>query len=538
MKQILNIFLKDARRLWPEILVSLSVTALFVWLEPEQWPQSRMFQASLIYSAAFTKVTAMGTVLAVLIPVSWWILVSRAIHSERLVGDTQFWLTRPYEWKKLLAAKLAFVVAFVGLPYFVAQLLLLAEAGFSPIAYLPGLLSSLLVAVAVFLLPALALSAVTSNFARLTLTLLGIFLGVACIEYLLALSRIHQASSAANTLDERFTIALLAIGCVVAVVLQYALRRVWLGRAALIAIPLLMAAFGWGSEWMARETGRMNRIYPRLAAQAAASVQLAYRPFSPGGQEVETYLDTGEILVHIPLHSTGVAAETAAIPDAIKVAIEAPDGAHWNSDWQDTSLPKFLPGDEEGDAVVAMPRAAYEELKGKPLTLHLAVALTQAKVDGITNLSLPESEFHVPDFGACAPLARWGNPAGEFSGVACISPLHPPQLTYMQVVWLNVPCTEPRPKPDPGILGAAWVGTLDRDAAEIGISPVKSLNFTLSNNFGTERGHEARFLCPGSPVTFARYSIVRREQAEIDIQDFRLPEVTFVGGEVHAVESR
>ncbi len=37
MKQTLHIFAKDARRFWPEIAISLAITALFTRIYPNQW---------------------------------------------------------------------------------------------------------------------------------------------------------------------------------------------------------------------------------------------------------------------------------------------------------------------------------------------------------------------------------------------------------------------------------------------------------------------------------------------------------------------
>ncbi len=76
----------------------------------------------------------------------------------------QFWLTRPYDWRKFLAAKLLFVAVFVGLPFFAAQMLLLAQAGFNPFAYIPGLLFNLLLVTGGLIVPLMAVSTVTSGF--------------------------------------------------------------------------------------------------------------------------------------------------------------------------------------------------------------------------------------------------------------------------------------------------------------------------------------------------------------------------------------
>ena len=53
-------------------------------------------------------------------------LIVAVIHEERLIGHEQYWLTRPYTWKNLVAAKALFPVVFVSLPLFVCQYIILA----------------------------------------------------------------------------------------------------------------------------------------------------------------------------------------------------------------------------------------------------------------------------------------------------------------------------------------------------------------------------------------------------------------------------
>src|SRR6266436_6011069 len=98
MKQIVHIFKKDVRRHWPEILISLAVLALFVWRESGQW-RYRAYLSDDRISGYLTAAINVGLMLC------WCVLTVRLIQSESLVGDRQFWITRPYEWKRLLAAK-------------------------------------------------------------------------------------------------------------------------------------------------------------------------------------------------------------------------------------------------------------------------------------------------------------------------------------------------------------------------------------------------------------------------------------------------
>jgi hypothetical protein len=88
MNQTLHIFLKDARRFWVEIVLSLAVTFAFVSIGSYLWLGNE--------NDAGQTLEVLALLLAMLVPVSWWILITRVIHAERLVGDTQFWITRPY----------------------------------------------------------------------------------------------------------------------------------------------------------------------------------------------------------------------------------------------------------------------------------------------------------------------------------------------------------------------------------------------------------------------------------------------------------
>jgi hypothetical protein len=54
---------------------------------------------------------------------------TRRGHGESLVDDPQFWITRPYEWKKLLTAKALSFVAFVNLPLLIGSGGLVVEGG-------------------------------------------------------------------------------------------------------------------------------------------------------------------------------------------------------------------------------------------------------------------------------------------------------------------------------------------------------------------------------------------------------------------------
>lgn len=116
MKQVLHIFAKDVRHQWLEILISLAfVVALAVTS-----PSRTVAMYGVVSYSPLGMVGNMPDWLVFIIPLSWWLLISPLVHEEKLVGDRQFWITRPYEWKKLLAAKALFLAAFIYLPLLLA----------------------------------------------------------------------------------------------------------------------------------------------------------------------------------------------------------------------------------------------------------------------------------------------------------------------------------------------------------------------------------------------------------------------------------
>jgi len=102
MRQVIHIFKKDIRHHWPEIALSLAIVAVFMAYQPRIWTdrpmQLRFFRGLINF-------------LPVLMILSWVFLIVRLVQGESLVGDRQFWITRPYEWHKLLAAKLLSIQA-------------------------------------------------------------------------------------------------------------------------------------------------------------------------------------------------------------------------------------------------------------------------------------------------------------------------------------------------------------------------------------------------------------------------------------------
>jgi len=217
MKQALHIFRKDVRFLWHPILVVLALTAVFAWIHAYSEPEE--FEG----------------IISFFLVVGWVYLVVAAVHQEPPTGERQFWVTRPYAWTSLVTAKILFIALFVNLPFLLSDVAILS-AQWLPIT-VRSLMLRQITFTAAFLVPAAALAAITRHYAEFALTLFAALLA--------AVFGVGYLSGAPQQWGELQWIPASALGCILflfgAGVLfsQYAMRRMWIGRGALIATACL-----------------------------------------------------------------------------------------------------------------------------------------------------------------------------------------------------------------------------------------------------------------------------------------------------------
>lgn len=521
MKQIIAIFTKDARRFWPEILVSLALLVALAFVYPQTWrmPEALYAMSSSRFVFPGGPMDFLAECLIVLVPMSWWIMITRLVHCERLVGSTQFWITRPYEWPKVIAAKVLFLAAFLYGPFLIAHCVLLLEGGFHPLIHLPGLLVNIFFLTAIVILPLAALSALTTGFGRMTLLLLAVIL-FALVIAAFSSALPDLTGTVPDILSGDLALAVLVVGCSAIVVVQYARRRLKLAWFLAGAVAVLLCVMGFFSP----DPALMNRYYPMERAGAATPVQFDYaasglrQPMAHG-----TERDAYEI--SIPVRVSGVAEGDAVIPVGLKARIQGSGGTPWQSLWQIIGGQRYVQETSETIVNFRIPRVVYERFKSAPVTLHLTFALAQAHQVAATAIPLPPGEFSVPGFGVCTPKSWFGRP-GEFSQIDCRSAMNQPRLTYVTTQWSEGHCPDAPGKDSKGLAATAWAGRLDPGPAEFGITSVWSVPVNLSNPWIEKRNPGPRSLCPGTSISFAEYQGVAHMQTTFEIRNFRLPELS------------
>jgi hypothetical protein len=167
MRLMLHTFKKDARRLWP--------AAAATWVMLAALANADRWRADWIPSP-------MEGWMNLLLTMAWVCLAALAVLEEPLVGDRNFWTTRPHRWPALLVAKLVFVVLAIHLPSLLADIFVLTARGFSPSAHLGGLLWKQMLFFGTVTLPSIALASLVRNFTNFVIAVFAIAAGIAILN--------------------------------------------------------------------------------------------------------------------------------------------------------------------------------------------------------------------------------------------------------------------------------------------------------------------------------------------------------------------
>jgi hypothetical protein len=375
LRQTLHIFKKDVRYLWLEISIVLAATGAFTFVVA-RGSQSLNDPAAVQGAAA--------TLLTYLLPVAWCALIARLIYAEPLAGNQQFWATRPYAWKSLLAEKALFIAVFINLPKLIGDTVILRAYGFEIRSELGGLLWTQVLLTAVLVLPVAALSAVTTGFVQLLAVTFLLVLAVAGWNLV-----IPGAGDTWLALEwtRSYSIGLVVAVAALAIILwQYARRdtttsRLLAGGAVLMAF----AVFAW-LPWPAAFA-----LQSRFSTQSIDTSAIRIEFNRDASFAARALVDQdNSVDLHIPLRVTGIPAPLKLVVEGIVAEIKGPDGAKWRTGqnprshvWSNQAA---LPGDS---ALVSRPRldatvsfrarlapSFYRSIKNGPVRLRGSLYLT------------------------------------------------------------------------------------------------------------------------------------------------------------------
>jgi hypothetical protein len=379
MKQALHIFRKDVRYLRYDIGITLLAAMVFILAEMRH-------------------LSALG----MLLPVTWWFLIARVIHAEALPGHRQFWLTRPYEWKSLLAAKILFIFVFVNLPLLTADVVIIHAVGFSVGREVAGLLWTQVLLLMAFVLPAAAFAAVTSGLAELLLATLLVAMGI--VLRLITGWWIHWGSPwfELEWVRTYCVIAQLAAAAAIILLWQYARRNTFATRAVAAGAVVVLLGTGWLLPWtmaFALQTHLSRQNAPR--APIAIGIELDWERkwlgrIYPAEQD--------RMVVELPLRISGIPTGTELKPNGLTVTLRAADGETWIVDEPPPDSFDFEAGIISLRA--AMGNAFYRRVKDQPLQFRGRLYFTLYGNKQSASIPLDHGSIPVNGSGLCSARAH------------------------------------------------------------------------------------------------------------------------------------
>jgi len=515
MKQVLHILKKDLRANWLLILISLLPLTAQLWTVPQIWSSVVVARNGVGHVRSI--LSDLTFPLELICFIFWTILICRVVQSELLVGDRQFWITRPYHRGSLVTAKIAFIFAAILLPMSIQHGILLAEAGFSPWGLLPELLKNTFAIFIVILLVLFSVAIVTTSLTRMIVSLLGISL-------LLVLCILFQTVTGygSNSMPSELTTELVYIKNIVfygaVLYLQYRHRRTKLAVALLIASFLVEIPL----DMLDLQRFVVASHYKPMSAKEVADYQLygADQVLNKTSSRPSTIFEPAYL--ELPLHYKNRGSEYAMSVDGLRITMESANGQQWTSTWLVSRDEILLDGNSTliGES---MPAYVYNRFGAHPVKIQVELAISEIKAGDtlIDTLSKSSQERAVPGLGICSGHLSINENRMAY---ACRAPFNNPSLTLVRsALYKSQSCSDsdrlPREHDAKG-----WLGDKSYANSAFHLLPISSPDAAISDGeiLESDGNLHKEYLCPGAPVTFTPYHQIRRMRTTITINNYDL----------------
>jgi hypothetical protein len=502
LRQALHILRKDLRRHWPTALVFGVLLAAFAVQQPRDW------RGDTFHNRFFDRLVEFLPTLLVL---AWAFFLVRLAHEEGFIGDRQFWITRPYEWYKLLAAKFLGAIFFIHLPLFVMQLVLLNVAHFPVASSIPGLLWIHFLFVLILDLPCLAVAAVTSGLGQASLVVVAslLFMGgvLAILNYITDFEFVMDQTGP--------VLAVLFLGTgLAAIFIQYIHRHSRLARFVVAGSFLLaaMLVFSAPSVDLASSTYPLPAPNRPSPAHFALDRTLAFQHES--GQR--TFSFDNQETIEIPVNISGLADQTVFQFQAVELSMALPKGEHWSSHWQHFSQ-SVAYGRTRSWVTVKLKRADFLRFANAPAHARIAMAFDVFKLGAGSRLQVNGPTLSLPGGARCLYRSSTNN-------LKCFSPLRTPSPLFLIADLPNSSCRiSQEASQEPWAAAPAFDITLSTDQSpDPDLSPIQDRLVSLDRYTQFEDVNVAVPICRGTTLFVNQPQFLYSNRVEIDLGEIIL----------------
>jgi hypothetical protein len=480
----LHILVKDLRRQWREIGLFALICLEWAWQQthPENWSWLR--QRELIPFLLFGL---------------WIFIVVRAVQGECLVGDREFWPTRPYRWWKLLIAKSLLLMVTLNVSLLLAECFLLRHAGIpiSPQVF-AGLLFLQLMFFVVVTFSTAAIAAITPSLVQWILTIAGMILFGIVLSWLpwdklpITLSGEENAASALG--------GVIIFGALLfLIVWQYARRGIWPARAALavgiLTVPAMILA------------AHLSFVRPMAYPVSSGSgFQIALRPAADG---TRSYLVTrgpvfSEPTVRVPIIAVPEDPHIVMNVEGMRIWLHGDHGWKWDSGWKNKSF-WLSANSAETNIDFDVPTKVLDQMRKAHASATIDLAYETYRLTREVRVDTSRSQFDIPGVAQCS-WKGGGRYGISLVALNCVAPLRLPGLVVTRMQARESTCDWGKENPVPADRFAVSVQSgNDAMPADFDLDPVRTLQ--LGFGFWIPRvgledngAQQARF-CRGTPIT-------------------------------------
>jgi hypothetical protein len=356
MSSWIRIFQKDTQRLWPYVLIYLALLFLRLASDPAYSAWNPLFE---------NHHTDWKFLSGALIYADLIFLMAALIHQEALVGDRQYWLTRPLTRCQLLISKAVFIILYILIPLFIGHLSVLYCLGFPAAKVLPALLAKEIIFAITIVLPAAALASVTRNFAQMVLTgLIGGILTAAVPWHQIIYNNPYWGVF--TWIPQTLTYGVILVGALSVLLIQYMRRRPILARAVSV-ITLLVACMitllpprSWAASiqrFFSEQRAENSAIQLTLAPDKIhRSNRLPSRPLFPESS-----------MLGIPIQIKGLPPGMNLQITASQFTVHTETNNKWRSNWHVS--PRVLLNAQKPQLPLLVDSTFYERVKDTPVNI-------------------------------------------------------------------------------------------------------------------------------------------------------------------------
>jgi hypothetical protein len=489
--QPIHIFRKDVLHLWPETLVVLLLYVALAWSAPSRWTDSESQIAALIPLLG-------GLIKWFLLPVAWLVVIARLIHDEPLVGDRQFWTSRPYHWFSLFLAKVLYLVTFLYLPFLLMQIYLLKRVGLYPTTAIPELLHNLLLLTVIVVIPIAALSAVTSTMMRALLSFVGTIIFLLILFGIIVWAIFSHMTPPQLVPVITWLFVLLPLS---ALIVQYATRRTAIARGILIGTPLFITLL----FFIIPGDALIRYAYPVATVPKLGPLPDAFAPKEPEPGELMVF--NKEVSVGVPFAVSDADKDSEYVIEGLSASIQSA-GISWSEPYVTSIGGRISPGIPYTAIRVTVPLKTFNQIGHVASDIHLSIPIEQLKAEKPSTWKATKEDFAVPGHGLCSFSKEHPDTAPE-----CRYPFKAPDLARVTAL-VTTSCSDASASKVAGPLQvSASPQFLDFD-------PVVTGSLKVSDPGNREAA--AYHVCPGTDVTFTEGKRNGKTRLEVDAKQLVL----------------